>query len=54
MLLRQPRITLGHLNIRVAQDLCQIVKVATVHHVPRCKRVTQIVETEIFDPGSFE
>jgi hypothetical protein len=29
MLLRQLRVTLGHFNIRVAQDLCQLVKVAT-------------------------
>ena len=26
VLLRQLRITLGHFNIRVAQDLCQLVK----------------------------
>src|SRR5215204_4395889 len=51
MVLRQLRITLGHFYIRVAQDLCQLVKVATVHHVPRCKRVAQIVETKVFSGG---
>ena len=42
MLPRQLRIAFRHFYIRVAQDLCQLVKVATVHHVPRCKRVTQM------------
>jgi hypothetical protein len=34
MLPRQLGIAFRHLDIRVAQDLCQLVKIAAVHHVP--------------------
>ena len=34
--------------------LCQFVQIAAIHHVPGCKGVTQIVEPEVMDIGSFE
>src|ERR1700690_4135966 len=51
---RQLRIAFGHLNVRVAEDFRKLVKIAAVHHVPGCKRVTQIVEAEILNTRPFK
>jgi hypothetical protein len=40
-----------HLDIRVGQDLCELLKIVAVHHVPRRKSVTQLMEAEEFDPA---
>jgi hypothetical protein len=38
----------------VSEDFGEFVEIAAVHHVPRSESVTQIVEMEILDTGSFE
>lgn len=30
------------------------MKIAAVHHVPRCKSVTEIMEAKVLNLGSFE
>jgi hypothetical protein len=37
VLLRQHRVAFGHLDIRVAQDLCQLVKITSVHQYQDAK-----------------
>ena len=51
MALGEFRVALGHLDVGVAQDFCEFVQVPAVHHVPRGKRVPQIVKSEILDSG---
>lgn len=47
-------IALGHLDVRVAQYLRELVKIAAVHHVPGGEGMTQIVESEILNSSSIE
>jgi len=47
-------VMLGHLGIGVTEKLRQFVQIAAVHHVSGCEGVTQIVEPEVMDIGSFE
>ncbi len=47
-------IAFRHLDIRVPEDLRQLIKITAVPHVPGCEGVTQIVEPEISDGCSFE
>jgi hypothetical protein len=47
-------IALGHLDIRMAEDFRELVKIAAVHHEPGRKCVTEIVESEILNPGPLE
>src|SRR5207244_2711652 len=54
MLPRQLRIAFCHLDVRVAEYLCEFVKIAAVHHVPRCKSVTQIMKPEVLNLCSVE
>ena len=42
-------VTLGHLDIRMTENLCQFVEIATVHHVPGRKRVAQVVKPEVLN-----
>jgi len=49
MLPPQLGIAFGHLDIRVAKDFRQLVKIAAVHPVPGCKGVAQIVETKVLN-----
>ena len=39
----------GHLDIRVAQELRDLVEIAAVHNVPGRESVTEVVETKVFD-----
>jgi hypothetical protein len=54
MLPRQLGVAFGHLDIRVAENFGQLIKVAAVHHVPGRERVPQIVKTEVRNPCLFE
>ena len=47
-------IAFGHLDVGVPKDLRQFIKIAAAHHVPRRKRVTEVVETEVLNLRSFE
>ena len=47
-------VPLRHFDVRVAQDLGQLVKISAVHHVPRGEGVPQIVEAETLDTGQLQ
>jgi hypothetical protein len=38
----------------MAKQLRQFIKISPVHAVPGCKRVPEIVTTEILDTGEFQ
>lgn len=54
MLPCQLRIALRHLDVQVAKDLREFVKITVVHYVPRRESVRQIIKGEILDANSFE
>src|SRR2546430_17472990 len=54
MFLCQLRVPLGHFDVRMTEDLRQLVEVAAVHHEPRGKAVAQVVEPEVRDAGQLQ
>ena len=46
-------IVLGHLDVRMAENLRKLVKIAAIHHVPGRKRLAEIVKTKIPNPRPF-
>jgi hypothetical protein len=39
-------VSFGHFDVRMPEDLCELVEVPAVHHVPRCERMPEIMKTE--------
>src|SRR5258706_9285885 len=54
MSLAQLGVSFGHPNIRMTQDLSQLVQISAVHHVPRGERMPEIVKTEFPDTGEVQ
>jgi hypothetical protein len=47
-------VSFGHSNVRMTEDLCQLIKISAVRHVPWCERMPEIVKTEFQNAREFQ
>lgn len=54
MFFRQMRIPLSGLHIHMAQETLETPNIPDLDHVPGCKRMSEIMEADSRNPGSFD
>ena len=54
VLLGQLGIPLGHPDVRMTENLGQLIQIPAVHHVPRGEAVSQVMEAEVLQARQLQ